>query len=105
MNVIAERHLVLKRDRDSIDVTVKVGCPQKGESAGEWVCPYEIHFGDSCKSMAMHGVDSMQALQLTIATLDTELMYGAKRLEGTLYHLDEPFTSMLENSGLQVRRV
>jgi len=53
--------------------------------------------------MAMHGVDSIQALQLTIATLDVELEVGAKQYAGALYHYDEPFTSTLENSGLQVR--
>jgi len=52
----------------------------------------------------MHGVDSMQALQLAIATLDVELEVGARKYAGTLYHYDEPFTSMLENSGLEVRR-
>ncbi len=54
--------------------------------------------------MAMHGVDSMQALQLTMATLDVELEFGAKKHDGVLYIYDEPFTSMLENSGLEVRR-
>ena len=53
--------------------------------------------------MAMHGIDAMQALQLSIATLDVELEQGAKKRGGRLYHYDEPFTSMLENSGLQVR--
>ena len=54
-------------------VTVKIGRPVPGPSGVDWVCPYEVHFGDRCKSMAMHGVDSVQALQLTIATLDVEL--------------------------------
>jgi uncharacterized protein DUF6968 len=87
----------------SIDVTVKIGRPELDASGENWKCPYEIWFGDICKTMAMHGVDSIQALQLTIATLDVELEVSAKKYAGTLYHYDEPFTSMLENSGLQVR--
>jgi hypothetical protein len=51
--------------------------------------------------MAMHGADSMQALQLTISVLDAELERGAKVRSGVLYHFDEPFVSMLENSGLE----
>jgi hypothetical protein len=51
----------------------------------------------------MHGIDSMQALQLTLATLDVELQHGAKQCAGRLYHFDEPFVSTLENSGLQIR--
>jgi len=64
-----------------------------------WKCPYEVWFGDSCREMAIY---SMQALQLSIATLDMELRLGANRRGGVLYHLDEPFNSMLEDSGLQV---
>jgi hypothetical protein len=89
MEVIAERQLVLRKGDGDIDVTVKIGRPEL-DSSGE--------------NLAMHGVDSMQALQLTIATLDVELEVGARKHAGTLYHYDEPFTSMLENSGLEVRR-
>jgi hypothetical protein len=103
MAVIAERQLVLRKDDGDIDVTVKIGRPELDASGENWKCPYEIWFGDSCKAMAMHGLDSIQALQLTIATLDVELEVGAKKYAGTLYHYDEPFTSTLENSGLQVR--
>ena len=51
----------------------------------------------------MYGADSMQALQLSIATLDMELRFVATRRGGVLYHLDEPFNSMLDDSGLQVK--
>ncbi len=68
-----------------------------------WKCPYEVWFGDSCREMAIYGSDSMQALQLSIATLDMELRLGANRRGGVLYHLDEPFNSILEGSGLQVK--
>ena len=94
---------MLRKDDGDIDVTVKIGRPELDASGENWKCPYEIWFGDSCKAMAMHGVDSIQALQLTIATLDVELEVGAKQYAGALYHYDEPFTSTLENSGLQVR--
>ena len=104
MDVIAERHLELRTDSGSIQVTVKVGRPVISESGSDWACPYEVHFGEQVRSMAMHGADSMQALQLTIASLDVDLEYGANKRGGTLYHFDEPFTSMLEHSGLQVRK-
>jgi hypothetical protein len=103
MDVIAERQLVLRKDDSDIGVTVKIGRPELDASGENWKCPYEIWFGDNFKTMAMHGVDSIQALQLTIATLDVELEVGAKSRAGTLYVGDEPFSSMLENSGLQRR--
>ncbi len=34
--------------------------------------------------------------------LNGELTHEAKRLGGILYHLDEPFTSLLEHSGTQI---
>ena len=43
----------------------------------------------------------MQALQLAMVTLDVELMHGAKRRGGTLFRFDEPFNSILEDSGMQ----
>jgi hypothetical protein len=104
MDVIAERHLELRTAAGSVHVTVKLGRPAVSESGPDWMCPYEVHFGDQVRSMAMHGADSMQALQLAIASLDVDLEYGANKRSGTLYHLDEPFTSMLEHSGLQVRQ-
>jgi hypothetical protein len=103
MDVIAERQLVLRKDDGDIDVTVKIGRPELDASGENWKCPYEIWFGDSFKTMAMHGVDLIQALQLTIASLDVELEVGAKNRAGTLYRFDKPFTSILENSGLQIR--
>jgi hypothetical protein len=82
---------------------IKLGRPVPNESLDSWKCEYEIQFGDATMSMAMHGGDALQALQLSIATLDVELEHGAKRRGGVLWHLDEPFTSVLEHSGLQVR--
>jgi len=101
LDVIAERKLVLRGDDSSVDVTVKIGKPELDESGENWKCPYEIWFGENCRAMAMHGADSMQALQLTIATLDLELEVGVKRFGGSLYHYDEPFNSILENGGLR----
>ena len=103
MNVVAERRLQLRKDGESIDVIVKLGMPVMDESGENWKCTYEIWFGDRCQSMAMHGIDAMQALQLSIATLDVELEHGVKKYQGKLYFHEEPFTSMLECSGLMVR--
>ncbi len=104
MDVIAERHLELRSDGRVVSVIVKIGRPSPGQSGEHWVCPYEVHFGNQCKARAVHGVDSLQALQLTIATLDVELEYGANKRGGALFHYDEPFISVLESSGLEVRR-
>jgi uncharacterized protein DUF6968 len=102
MDVIAERHLELRVAGESVPVSVKLGRPKLGASGEDWLCEYEVWFGDSCHSMAMHGVDAMQALQLSIATLDVELEHGARKRQGSLYHYDEPFVSILEGGNLRV---
>jgi hypothetical protein len=101
LDVIAERQLVLRKDDGYIEVTVKIGKPELDETGENWKCAYEIWFGERCRVMAMHGADSMQALQLSIATIDVELEVGVRRYGGTLYHSDEPFNSILENGGLK----
>jgi hypothetical protein len=103
VDAIAERMLELRTESGSIEVAVKVGRPEP-DPRGDWTCQYEILFGETPKNMAMHGIDSMQALQLTIATLDVELEYGAKRLKGKLFHLNEPFVSMLDGGNLTLRK-
>ena len=100
MDVIAERQIELRLIGEAVAVTVKLGRPRVDDSGENWVCEYEIWFGDSCRSMAMHGVDSMQVLQLSIATLDVELEHGARKLKGALYQFDKPFVSILNGGNL-----
>jgi hypothetical protein len=102
VDAIAERHLELRTDGASVAVVVKLGRPTLDASGENWVCEYEVWFGDSCRSMAMHGVDALQALQLSIATLDVELEHGARKRNGSLYHYDKPFVSVLEGGNLRV---
>ena len=103
MDAIAERRLELRSAGQTVEVVVKLGRPEPDATHDSWKCEYEISFGDATKSMAIHGGDALQALQLSMATLDVELKHGAKARGGVLWYLDEPFTSVLENSGLQVR--
>ena len=104
MDAIAERRLELRTESGTIEVVVSLGRPQQ-VGPDEWKCEYTVAFGDAVKSMATHGGDSLQALQLSMVTLDVELEYGAKQRGGRLFHLGEPFNSVLENSGMQPRRV
>ena len=103
MDTIAERVLELRTESGSFEVRVLVGKPEP-DPLGDWTCPYEIRWGETVQGMATHGVDSMQALQLTLATLDVELRYVANFPKGELYHLDEPFVSILENGGLRPKK-
>ena len=83
MDTIAERVLELRTESGSFRVSVLVGRPEP-DPDGDWVCPYEIRLGESIHKIAMHGADSMQALQLTLATLDVELRYAANLPKGPI---------------------
>ena len=100
METIAERQLVLKSGDNALQVIVRLGAPVRDESGLDWKCPFEIECGSDLRSMAIHGVDSMQALQLTICTLDGELELLARRMKGELCFQDGPFHSILEHGGL-----
>jgi hypothetical protein len=102
MDTVAERHLELRTDSGTIAVVASLGMPRK-VGIEEWACACITSFADEVRSIEIHGGDSMQALQLAMVTLDVELKHGAERRGGTLVHFDEPFNSVLENSGMQAR--
>ncbi|MCA9233662.1 MAG: hypothetical protein H6977_10345 [Gammaproteobacteria bacterium] len=99
MDTVAERILQLRVENDSLKVAVKLGRPELDESGENWKCQYEVSFGQERRYTYIHGLDSMQALQLAMTTLDAELERGAKMRGGELFHLDEPFVSILEAGG------
>ncbi len=103
MDAIADRRLELRTKSGSIEVVVSLARPQQ-VAPNEWKCEYEVRFGDVGVIRAIHGGDSLQALQLSMVSIDVELERGAQRRGGKLFHLDEPFNSILENSGMQPRK-
>jgi hypothetical protein len=104
VDTVAERRLELRTETGTVEVVARLGNP-KEVGANEWTCACITKFANDERSVDIHGGDSMQALQLAMATLDVELQHGAKRRGGTLYYFDEPFRSILEDGGMQRRVV
>jgi hypothetical protein len=102
VDTVAERRLELRTEAGNVEVVARLGSP-KEVGADEWTCACITKFANEERSIDIHGGDSMQALQLAMATLEVELQHGAKRRGGILYYLDEPFTSILEDSEMQRR--
>jgi hypothetical protein len=102
VDTVAERRLELRTGNSTIEVVAALGRP-KEVARDEWTCACIAKFADEVRSIEIHGGDSMQALQLAMVTLDAELKHEAKRRGGTLLHFDEPFNSILEDSGMQPR--
>lgn len=103
MDTIAERRMELRIEGRVVEVVARLGRPEPDASHDSWKCLYEVAFGGASRTTAIYGGDSLQALQLAMVTLNGELGHEAKSRGGVLYHLDEPYTSLFENSGMQVR--
>jgi hypothetical protein len=103
VNVIASRSLVLRSDEGDAVVSVKIGAPVPLASGEDWECAYQVWVAEKCIKGSSHGIDSLQALQLSIGTLDVELRHATKMHGGVLMHHDEPFTSLLDGSGMQFK--
>jgi hypothetical protein len=104
VDAIVERCLELRTESGSLVVVASLGRPVEVRPE-EWKCDWQVRYGDESKSRPALGGDSMQALQLAMVTLDVELKQGAARRGGKLFHLDEPFNSILEDSGMQLKKV
>jgi hypothetical protein len=87
--VIAERTMVFVRntgERES--ASLYVGLPVMiGEDT--WYCPYALCTDSAKKTFGMHGIDALQALELTMKTLSVEVAYWEKSKKGKFHFLDE----------------
>jgi hypothetical protein len=89
--VIAERDVILTRSNGATEtLKVRIGKPVRGDHPEEWRCPYQIEGLGRVRTVAMSGVDSVQALLLTIQVILPELDHIAKRENGTCSWLEDP---------------
>jgi hypothetical protein len=89
--VIAERKVTFTRANGATEtLKVRIGKPVMGESPQEWRCPYQIEGLGRVRTMAISGVDAVQALLLTMQVILPELDHIAKRENGTCSWLEDP---------------
>ena len=94
--VIAERQLELVDGEGVVTpCSVRVGKPVT-DGNEDWVCPYEIEAGQQIQQFRMHGIDSMQALILTLKTLDGEISEMARKFGATVRFLDGGHASIFK---------
>jgi hypothetical protein len=87
--IIAERTMVFLRTTGEREAaTLRVGLPVKIDD-NTWYCPYELCTDSATKSFGMHGIDALQALELTMKTLGVEVAYWEKSKGGKFHFLDE----------------
>jgi hypothetical protein len=103
VDTIAERRMELRIEGRVVEVVARLARPEPDAPHDCWKCQYEVAFGNDSRTMAIYGGDSLQALQLSMVTLNGELKNEARSRGGILYHLDEPFMSFFEDSGMEIR--
>jgi hypothetical protein len=82
--VIASRTLTL-RDRDrTLEIPIKVFAPEC-EKPGVWRCRYEIGWPEGIHSLAGYGVDSMQAMVITLGMIGAEIYSSNYHKSGNLF--------------------
>lgn len=68
---------------------IKVGKPYEVNKKLDWVCPYKIGTESHSKVFGMVGIDSLQALELTMKSLDIEVEYWEKINKGKFFFLSQ----------------
>ena len=71
---IAERKLVMGTD----EVVVTIGKPQAFDDNGDYFCPYAIEHAGHRKLSYAGGMDAVQALQLAMKKIASDLDYLAR---------------------------
>jgi hypothetical protein len=83
--IIAERELQLTRpDGVTATVRIRIGRPVFSDDIGLWECPFRITGAGQERKEQAPGVDSMQALLLTIQRIPSELKFVREWTQGSL---------------------
>ena len=83
---IAERVLSIEGSAET--VSVRLGEPQPFPDGQDWYCPYEVVHGDQKMVRFAAGVDSLQALQLALIGLASNVYVTNRELEQGLRWYD-----------------
>jgi hypothetical protein len=69
--IIANRSLKLRQGERHVDVAVRIFAPQRERD--HWLCGYEIDWPEGTRKFAAHGVDSVQAIELVLKLIGSEI--------------------------------
>lgn len=86
---IAARSLILRTGDALVEIPIRIFVPQLESDGRGWQCRYEIDWPHKQRLSAGHGVDAVQALQLTMQKIGTELYASDYHKSGKLY-FDQP---------------
>lgn len=82
--IIASRLLKLHNAGTDIEIPVRIFLPER-EDTGGWSCSYEIEWPDGKWTMAAHGFDSIQAIDLAFHMIGSEIYTSNYHKSGQLF--------------------
>lgn len=89
-DVIATREMEFHGEDGKVEKAfLKVGRPFEDAEGLSWVCPYELSTANRKKVFGAHGIDPLQALDLTMKTLRVEVEYWERTQKGKFFFLGE----------------
>ncbi len=95
--VIATRELVYISNEGQREVAkIDIGKPYQIED-GDFVCPYRVGSESYEHIFGSVGIDSFQALELSMKTMEAELIYWLRKKGGAFEFLGEPGTGLEQN--------
>jgi hypothetical protein len=85
--IVAARKLVfVNADGSKEDVVINIGTPFEIEQ-GDYCCPYQLVSQSRNKIWRTVGIDSLQALALTLKTIEGELISWENKYKGKFHFL------------------
>ncbi|MFG1246215.1 DUF6968 family protein [Xanthobacter flavus] len=80
--MIAERVLMLTQDGTEVAVPVRIFAPVEGKE--DWSCRTEIHWPEGGRVETIYGIDTVQALYLSLLAIGSRLYMSDAHKEGRL---------------------
>lgn len=88
--VIASREMTFAFDDGrEVEASLKVGAPFEAGDGMDWCCPFEISIGAHRRLRGIHGIDSIQSLDLTMKSLRVDIEHLERTKGGKFHFLDE----------------
>lgn len=81
---VATRTLTLRHGEDNIQIPIRIFSPKQQEPRA-WSCQYEIDWPEGKETTEIWGVDSVQAMVLTLQAIGSNIYTSTYHQSGSLF--------------------
>jgi len=81
--IVATRTLTLRGADTNSEIAIRIFVPEEQEP-GVWSCRYEIDWPEGTRKFAAHGIDSVQAIELALKMIGSEIYTSEYHKSGNL---------------------